>query len=64
MANCQEISPTNLKQVVKYNISVQEGVHSQTSIDGGKPITQFLYVIAYANSIIIKSGCYFSVPVK
>ena len=64
MANCQEISHTNLKQLVRYNIGVQEDVHSQT-IDGGKLITQFLNVIVYTdNSIIIKSGCYFSVLVK
>ena len=48
-----------------YNICVQEDVHSPTSIDGDKPITPFLKIIAHTdNTIIIKRGWYFSVPVK
>ena len=38
---------------------------STLSIDGGKPFAQFLNVIAYTdNSLMIKSGCYFSISVK
>ena len=44
------------KKVVRYNIGMQEDAHSWTNINGGKPITQILNVI--------KSGCYFSLPVK
>ena len=43
-ANWHENLCTNLKRV-RYNIGVQEDVHSQTCIDGGKPIAQFLNVI-------------------
>ena len=50
---------------MKYNIGVQDDVHSWTSIAGDKPIVQFLNAIMYTgNSTIIKSVCCFPVPVK
>ena len=42
-----------------------EDVLPRACIDGGKPITQFWNLIADTdNSIMIKSGCYFLVPIK
>ena len=62
---CQEISRTNHRQLVRYNIVLQEDVHPRTSIDGGKPIAQFLNVIECVDSsLILKSDCYFGVPVE
>ena len=43
---------------------MQEDVPSWTTVDGGKPIAQFLKVNEYADNSITKSGCYFSVSVK
>ena len=40
-------------QLERYNIGVQEDVHSQISVDGSKSIAQFLKVIECMNNPII-----------